>query len=198
MERRLTLRGVINLAYGDKNGHEVINIVQDNERSLICYVWSKSWPHHPPDDNYEYRHVRLPKQLVKFLPPGIAKEEEWRGIGVRQSAGWEMYMRHEPEPHVLLFKVSELSDSKTPLFRSSPSLYVLLGLISRIIRLIKVVCLTCFYRVGWGNRGIKITTGNIRHWVNDEISETPDPRKRWGNKIKQEASRYLIINIVVQ
>ena len=31
-----------------------------------------------------YRHVTLPKQLVKFLPPGIATEDEWRGCGIRQ------------------------------------------------------------------------------------------------------------------
>ncbi|KAG0262844.1 transcription factor [Actinomortierella ambigua] len=31
-------------------------------------------------------------------------EEEWRSLGVKQSQGWEHYMIHEPEPHVLLFK----------------------------------------------------------------------------------------------
>ncbi|KAF9948865.1 transcription factor [Mortierella alpina] len=31
-------------------------------------------------------------------------EEEWRSLGVKQSQGWEHYMIHSPEPHVLLFK----------------------------------------------------------------------------------------------
>ncbi|KAA1122559.1 hypothetical protein PGTUg99_037791 [Puccinia graminis f. sp. tritici] len=57
------------------------------------------------DDFWEYRHVILPKQLVKYLPTDrLALEEEWRGLGIRQSPGWEHYMRHAPEPHVLLFK----------------------------------------------------------------------------------------------
>ncbi|KAH9823194.1 regulatory subunit of cyclin-dependent kinase [Melampsora americana] len=74
------------------------------------------------DDFWEYRHVILPKQasnshliqhqklsslpfLVKYLPTDrLAEEDEWRGLGIRQSPGWEHYMRHAPEPHVLLFK----------------------------------------------------------------------------------------------
>ncbi|ORX89118.1 CKS-domain-containing protein [Basidiobolus meristosporus CBS 931.73] len=48
------------------------------------------------DDEYEFRHVTLPKPLVKY--------EEWRGLGVTQSPGWEHYMIHAPEPHILLFK----------------------------------------------------------------------------------------------
>ena len=31
-------------------------------------------------------------------------EEEWRSLGVMQSPGWEHYMIHAPEPHILLFK----------------------------------------------------------------------------------------------
>ncbi|GAA5880105.1 hypothetical protein JCM16303_001215 [Sporobolomyces ruberrimus] len=57
------------------------------------------------DDEYEYRHVIVPKALVKYLPSGrLAEEDEWRGLGIRQSPGWEMYMIHDPEPHILLFK----------------------------------------------------------------------------------------------
>ncbi|TXT09103.1 hypothetical protein VHUM_02577 [Vanrija humicola] len=47
---------------------------------------------------------QLPKPLAKFVPPGILAEEVWRGLGIRQSPGWEMYMRHEPFQHVLLFR----------------------------------------------------------------------------------------------
>ncbi|KAI7906700.1 regulatory subunit of cyclin-dependent kinase, partial [Cokeromyces recurvatus] len=53
-----------------------------------------------------YRHVVLPKNLARWLPqpPRLLKPEEWIGIGVYQSTGWEHYMIHAPEPHILLFK----------------------------------------------------------------------------------------------
>ncbi|KAK1922708.1 regulatory subunit of cyclin-dependent kinase [Papiliotrema laurentii] len=50
------------------------------------------------NDAWEYRHVIIPKQLVRYVPPGICSEDIWRGLGIRQSPGWEMYMRHDPEP----------------------------------------------------------------------------------------------------
>ncbi|KZM25623.1 cyclin-dependent protein serine/threonine kinase regulator [Ascochyta rabiei] len=66
------------------------------------------------DDEYEYRHVQLPKQMLKIIPKdyfdgarGTLKllwEEEWRALGITQSLGWEHYEVHEPEPHILLFK----------------------------------------------------------------------------------------------
>lgn len=66
------------------------------------------------DDHFEYRHVQLPKQMLKVIPKdyfdgarGTLKllwEDEWRGLGITQSLGWEHYEVHEPEPHILLFK----------------------------------------------------------------------------------------------
>ncbi|OCT49191.1 Cyclin-dependent kinase regulatory subunit [Cladophialophora carrionii] len=66
------------------------------------------------DSEYEYRHVQLPKAMLKVIPreyfddsKGTLKllwEEEWRGLGITQSLGWEHYEVHEPEPHILLFK----------------------------------------------------------------------------------------------
>ncbi|XP_044265558.1 cyclin-dependent kinases regulatory subunit [Tribolium madens] len=57
------------------------------------------------DEEYEYRHVVLPKEMVKMVPKThLMSEEEWRGIGVQQSKGWVHYMTHSPEPHILLFK----------------------------------------------------------------------------------------------
>ncbi|BFY97667.1 hypothetical protein BsWGS_00707 [Bradybaena similaris] len=57
------------------------------------------------DDEYEYRHVLLPKEIAKLVPKShLMSETEWRSIGVQQSQGWVHYMRHAPEPHVLLFK----------------------------------------------------------------------------------------------
>ncbi|RMZ46663.1 cyclin-dependent kinase regulatory subunit [Aspergillus flavus] len=74
------------------------------------------------DDQFEYRHVQLPKNMLKKIPAdyfdsskGTLKllwEEEWRALGITQSSnftdgqslGWEHYEVHEPEPHILLFK----------------------------------------------------------------------------------------------
>lgn len=66
------------------------------------------------DDLYEYRHVILPKNMLKVIPKDyfnpstgelrILHEEEWRGLGITQSLGWVHYETHKPEPHILLFK----------------------------------------------------------------------------------------------
>jgi cyclin-dependent kinase regulatory subunit CKS1 len=66
------------------------------------------------DDQFEYRHVQLPKAMLKAIPKeyhdnsnGTLKllwEEEWRGLGITQSLGWEHFEVHAPEPHILLFK----------------------------------------------------------------------------------------------
>jgi cyclin-dependent kinase regulatory subunit CKS1 len=67
------------------------------------------------DDEYEYRHVILPKPLLKLVPKQffnpddsgtlrLLTETEWRGIGITQSLGWQHYEVHAPEPHVLLFR----------------------------------------------------------------------------------------------
>jgi cyclin-dependent kinase regulatory subunit CKS1 len=56
------------------------------------------------DDLYEYRHVILPKPLLKLVPKEffddkagtlrLLSEAEWRGIGITQSLGWEHYEVH--------------------------------------------------------------------------------------------------------
>lgn len=85
------------------------------------------------DDEYEYRHVILPKPLLKLIPKQffnpdgtgtlrLLTEQEWRGIGITQSLGWQHYEVHgestvlealcgtliagglAPEPNVLLFR----------------------------------------------------------------------------------------------
>jgi len=67
------------------------------------------------DDEYEYRHVILPKPLFKLIPKTyfnsddsgtlrLLSDAEWRGIGIQQSLGWVHYEIHAPEPHVLLFR----------------------------------------------------------------------------------------------
>lgn len=56
------------------------------------------------DDHYEYRHVILPKPLLKLIPKEffdekegtlrLLEEDEWRGIGITQSLGWQHYEVH--------------------------------------------------------------------------------------------------------
>lgn len=64
------------------------------------------------------RHVILPKPMLKLLPKTlfdptetgclrILTEEEWRGIGITQSLGWEHYEVHGTTP----FSPFSLSDS---------------------------------------------------------------------------------------
>merc|ERR1712001_620530 len=57
------------------------------------------------DEEFEYRHVMLPKDLAKMVPKThLMSETEWRNLGVQQSQGWVHYMTHDPEPHILLFR----------------------------------------------------------------------------------------------
>lgn len=54
---------------------------------------------------FRFRHVVLPKELVRLVPKShLMTESEWRSIGVQQSRGWVHYMIHTPEPHILLFR----------------------------------------------------------------------------------------------
>ncbi|KAL1411130.1 Cyclin-dependent kinases regulatory subunit (Cell division control protein cks1) [Vanrija albida] len=57
------------------------------------------------DDKYEYRHVILPKPMLKLIPKSyfapddsgllrILEENEWRGIGITQSLGWQHFEVH--------------------------------------------------------------------------------------------------------
>ncbi|GMS96206.1 hypothetical protein PENTCL1PPCAC_18381, partial [Pristionchus entomophagus] len=57
------------------------------------------------DEDYEYRHVHAPKDVLKHIPKHrLMTEAEWRGLGIQQSPGWVHYLIHPPERHVLLFR----------------------------------------------------------------------------------------------
>ncbi|KAK0149568.1 Cyclin-dependent kinases regulatory subunit 1 [Merluccius polli] len=61
------------------------------------------------DEEFEYRHVMLPKQLSKLVPTShLMTEEEWRGLGVQQSQGWVHYMIHKPGPGFLVASLGRL------------------------------------------------------------------------------------------
>ncbi|EYE95903.1 cyclin-dependent protein kinase regulatory subunit CKS1 [Aspergillus ruber CBS 135680] len=90
-------------------------LLEDEEVDRLReYVDSIHYSARYSDDQYEYRHVQLPKDMLKKIPAdyfdsakGTLKllwEQEWRSLGITQSLGWEHYEVHEPEPHILLFK----------------------------------------------------------------------------------------------
>ncbi|XP_056645426.1 cyclin-dependent kinases regulatory subunit-like [Diorhabda sublineata] len=75
----------------------------DNERKLPAKTIKYSQRY--TDEKYEYRHVILPPHLAKLVPrPQMMTETEWRNLGVQQSSNWVHYMKHTPEPHILLFR----------------------------------------------------------------------------------------------
>jgi cyclin-dependent kinase regulatory subunit CKS1 len=70
-----------------------------------CYGGRIHYSDKYSDDEYEYRHVILPKPLLKLIPKAffspddsgtlrILSETEWRGIGITQSLGWQHYEVH--------------------------------------------------------------------------------------------------------
>ena len=92
-------------------------------------------PHYPDeieysdkytDGVYEYRHVILPKEVMKRIPlkGKLLTEEEWRKLGIQQSRGWQHYEIHKPEPHILLFRrplgTDPLTGNPPPGFKPPP------------------------------------------------------------------------------
>nr|XP_031861389.1 uncharacterized protein CI109_002993 [Kwoniella shandongensis]KAA5528461.1 hypothetical protein CI109_002993 [Kwoniella shandongensis] len=75
---------------------------EEKKKAIDMYSEKIQYSPRYANEDWEYRHVIIPKQLVRYVPPGVCPEDVWRGIGIRQSPGWEMYMRHDP--HVLLFR----------------------------------------------------------------------------------------------
>ncbi|KAG0236434.1 hypothetical protein BGW41_000406 [Actinomortierella wolfii] len=84
------------------------------------------------DDIYTYRHVILPKALLHRANRAffdqrkphllrLLREEEWRALGLTMSRGWENYMRHEPEPHVMLFRRRKNFDQEPPVETPAPT-----------------------------------------------------------------------------
>ncbi|XP_023940860.1 cyclin-dependent kinases regulatory subunit-like [Bicyclus anynana] len=57
------------------------------------------------DNEYKYMHVSVSLSLRRKIPKDrLMTETEWRFLGVMLPAGWEHYMIHRPEPHILLFR----------------------------------------------------------------------------------------------
>ncbi|KAJ7827540.1 regulatory subunit of cyclin-dependent kinase [Mycena olivaceomarginata] len=80
---------------------------QQEQRTLEGLIEKIHYSDRYTDDAYEYRHVILPKPLLRLVPKQFFNEElgvlrllsepEWRGIGITQSLGWEHYEVHAPE-----------------------------------------------------------------------------------------------------
>lgn len=71
----------------------------------LCEIrYSESYP--STEDDYEYRHVHLPKHLMKNLPQARTLErKELYGIsGIRLGLGWEHYEVWSRESHILLLR----------------------------------------------------------------------------------------------
>ncbi|KAJ5070055.1 cyclin-dependent kinases regulatory subunit [Anaeramoeba ignava] len=65
------------------------------------------------DDEFEYRHVILPKTMGRKIPSDhLLSETEWRAIGICMSRGWIHYHYHKPEPNILLFRRPLTEDQK--------------------------------------------------------------------------------------
>lgn len=76
--------------------------LEDDSSSLISKI---SYSNRYESDDYIFRHVKIPPQLLNLVPRNrLMSEAEWRSLGVKQSIGWEHYMIHDPEPHILLFR----------------------------------------------------------------------------------------------
>lgn len=76
------------------------------------------------DENFEYRHVLLPKHIHKKAPRSrMLTEHEWRALGVQQSRGWVHYEIHKPEPFILLFRRPLGTDPNTGLPPTSHPYY---------------------------------------------------------------------------
>lgn len=54
-----------------------------------------------------FRHVVIPKEMVKYVPKThLMSEDEWRSIGIQQSKGWVHYMTHKPGMLLILIFIS--------------------------------------------------------------------------------------------
>ncbi|KAK9500104.1 hypothetical protein O3M35_001436 [Rhynocoris fuscipes] len=65
------------------------------------------------DARFEYRHVILPHDLAKYVPKNHRMTEtEWRNLGIQQSTGWVHFMTHNPEPHVICFRMKKIEGNQ--------------------------------------------------------------------------------------
>lgn len=56
-------------------------------------------------DGYEYTSVLLPKEIVRKVEgKGLLTNKELNELGCELSKDWENYMKHDPEPHVVLLR----------------------------------------------------------------------------------------------
>src|SRR6476469_1000846 len=58
------------------------------EQDILSHVDDIYYSPRYYDDQYEYRHVNVPKQIVRWMPEGVLmSEDEWGSFVIRQSPG---------------------------------------------------------------------------------------------------------------
>ncbi|KAL6939797.1 Cyclin-dependent kinases regulatory subunit (Cell division control protein cks1) [Hanseniaspora osmophila] len=102
------------MSYYDTHPFQGRRLTDQERARVLDYQDSIHYSPRYSDDTHEYRHVMLPKAMLKVIPTDyfngetgtlrILTEDEWRGLGVTQSLGWAHYECHTPEPHILLFR----------------------------------------------------------------------------------------------
>lgn len=60
-------------------------------------------------EDYEYRHVTIPKAIAQDLPNRRLTVHEWQSLNVDIDDLWENYMIHMPERHILLFRKKKVN-----------------------------------------------------------------------------------------
>ncbi|ORZ25724.1 regulatory subunit of cyclin-dependent kinase [Absidia repens] len=91
-----------------ESNHELKAIRERLKRDVLAYKDDIVSSGIYADDNYQYRHIILPKEIAAYLPHAkdkiLLKEHEYRRLGIDISSGWEHYMTYQPEPHILLLR----------------------------------------------------------------------------------------------
>merc|ERR1712039_284380 len=94
--------------------HPFETSTNSNEQNIANMSSDIEYSNKYKDEDFEYRHVTLPRQFAGQLPTNrCMTEKEWRALGVQQSRGWKQYAIHKPEPHVLLFRRPIGTNSQT-------------------------------------------------------------------------------------
>ncbi|KAI9204037.1 cyclin-dependent kinase regulatory subunit-domain-containing protein [Polychytrium aggregatum] len=80
----------------------LLKVAHQNIETVLGWLQDIYYSDRYTAGEYEYRHVIITKAHLAAVPKEFVgkmlAEEQWRGIGIQQSPGWEHYMVHLPEP----------------------------------------------------------------------------------------------------
>ncbi|KAG0036760.1 hypothetical protein BGZ82_003764 [Podila clonocystis] len=89
---------------------ELKEVERKRRHYLRQYADDISYGNTYEDNAYEYRNVILPKAIFQWLPRHYFVNLDTAGFtlkllsGLQMSPGWEHYMQHAPEPHIMPFR----------------------------------------------------------------------------------------------